>query len=396
MHILVGVTGCIAAYKACEVVRELQRAGHEVSVVMTAAAQKFVGLATFRALTQGRAKASLFDDADPIPHIALAEEADAFVIAPATANVCAKLAHGIADDLLTSTALACTCPVFVAPAMNVHMYENAATQANLDALRSRGVRVITPDAGYLACGDVGPGKLPEPSVIARTVLDALSSIGALAGKQVLVTSGPTVEPIDAVRFISNRSSGKMGAAIVHAALDAGAHVTVVSGPVSVAYDARAEVVWVETAAEMLSAAEDAFADADAAICAAAVADMRPERAESRKLKKGRDDAALASIPLVENPDILSALGHGKRAGQVVIGFAAETEDVLSNAQEKLIRKQADLIVANDVSEGAVFGADTDEASFVTPSGVERLGLLPKTEVAARLVEHIAEMMHLSA
>ncbi len=396
MHILVGVTGCIAAYKACEVVREFQRAGHEVSVVMTAAAQQFVGLATFQALTQGCAKTSLFGDAEPIPHIALAEEADAFVIAPATANVCAKLAHGIADDLLTSTALACTCPVFVAPAMNVHMYENAATQANLDALRSRGVRVITPDAGYLACGDVGPGKLPEPSVIARTVLDALLSAGALAGKRVLVTSGPTVEPIDAVRFISNRSSGKMGAAIVRAALDAGAHVTVVSGPVSVAYDARAEVVWVETAAEMLSAAEDAFADADAAICAAAVADMRPERAEARKLKKGRDDAALASIPLVENPDILSALGHGKRVGQVVVGFAAETEDVLSNAQEKLIRKQADLIVANDVSEGAVFGADADEASFVTPSGGERLGLLPKTEVAARLVERLAEMMHLSA
>ncbi len=396
MHILVGVTGCIAAYKACEVVREFQRAGHEVSVVMTAAAQKFVGLATFRALTQGRAKASLFDDADPIPHIALAEEADAFVIVPATANVCAKLAHGIADDLLTSTALACTCPVFVAPAMNVHMYENAATQANLDALRSRGVRVITPDAGYLACGDVGPGKLPEPSVIAHAVLDALSGIGALAGKQVLVTSGPTVEPIDAVRFISNRSSGKMGAALVRAALDAGAHVTVVSGPVSVAYDARAEVVWVETAAEMLSAAKEAFADADAVICAAAVADVRPERAEARKLKKGRDDAALASVTLVENPDILSALGHAKRAGQIVIGFAAETEDVLSNAQEKLIRKQADLIVANDVSEGAVFGADTDEASFVTPSGVEHLGLLPKTEVAARLMERLSEMICVSA
>lgn len=396
MHILVGVTGCIAAYKACEVVRELQRAGHEVSVVMTAAAQKFVGLATFRALTQGRVKVSLFDDADPIPHIALAEEADAFVIAPATANVCAKLAHGIADDLLTSTALACTCPVFVAPAMNVHMYENAATQANLDALRSRGVRVITPDAGYLACGDVGPGKLPEPSAIAHAVLDALSGIGALAGKQVLVTSGPTVEPIDAVRFISNRSSGKMGAAIARAALDSGAKVTVVSGPVSVAYDARAEVVRVETATEMLSAAEEAFADADAAVCAAAVADMRPERAEARKLKKGRDDAALASIPLVENPDILSALGHGKHVGQVVVGFAAETEDVLSNAQEKLIRKQADLIVANDVSEGAVFGADTDEASFVTSSGVEHLGLLPKTEVAARLMERLSEMICVSA
>lgn len=396
MHILVGVTGCIAAYKACELVREFQRAGHEVSVAMTASAQQFVGLPTFQALTQGCAKASLFEDADPIPHIKLAEEADALIIAPATANVCAKLAVGIADDLLTSTALACTCPIFVAPAMNVHMYENAATQANLDALRSRGVRVITPDAGYLACGDVGTGKLPEPSAIARTVLDALSGAGALSGKRVLITSGPTVEPIDAVRFISNRSSGKMGAAIARAALDAGAQVTVVSGPVSVAYDARAEVVQVETAREMLSAAEAAFEGADAAICAAAVADMRPEGAVARKLKKGRDDAALASISLVENPDVLSTLGHGKRAGQIVIGFAAETEDVLSGAQEKLLRKQADLIVANDVSGGAVFGADADEVTFVTASGAERLGLLPKAEVAVRLVGRLAEMMQLSA
>lgn len=396
MHILVGVTGCIAAYKACEVVREFQRAGHEVSVVMTASAQEFVGLPTFQALTQGRAKASLFEDRDPIPHIKLAEEADALVIAPATANVCAKLAHGIADDLLTSTALACTCPVFVAPAMNVHMYENAATQANLDVLRSRGARVITPDAGYLACGDVGPGKLPEPSAIARTVLDALSGTGPLSGKRVLITSGPTVEPIDAVRFISNRSSGKMGAAIARAALDAGAQVTLVSGPVALSYDERAQVVSVQTAQEMEEAVRRAFDDADAVICAAAVADFRPVDPVCRKLKKGSDDAALASISLVENPDILSTLGHAKRAGQIVVGFAAETEDILHNAQEKLVHKEADLIVANDVSEGAVFGADVDEVTFITASDVERSGLLSKTEVAVRLVERLAEMMQLSA
>lgn len=393
MNILIGVTGCIAAYKACELVRAFQRAGHEVSVVMTEAACEFVGAATFRALTQGKVKVSLFDDEDPIPHISLAEGADVAVVAPCTANVCAKLAHGIADDLLTSTMLACTCPVFVAPAMNVHMYENAATQANLKVLSDRGVHVIAPDSGYLACGDVGPGKLPDPELIASTVLQVVGEQHAhLAGKCIVVTSGPTVEPIDAVRFISNRSSGKMGAAIARAALDAGAEVTVVSGPVSVAYDSRARVEFVQTAQEMLKAAEEAFAYADAAVCAAAVADYRPIEPSDRKLKKGVDDQALQCLHMVENPDILATLGSAKRPGQVVVGFAAETDDVTANAQDKLERKHADMIVANDVSGQKVFGSDRDDVTLVTASGAEPLGDLLKTEVATQIMQRIATML----
>lgn len=393
MNILVGVTGCIAAYKACELVRAFQKAGHEVSVVMTEAACEFVGAATFRALTQGKAKVSLFDDEDPIPHISLAEGADVAVVAPCTANVCAKLAHGIADDLLTSTMLACTCPMFVAPAMNVHMYENAATQANLKVLSARGVHVIAPDSGYLACGDVGSGKLPDPELIASVVLQVVGEQHALlAGKRIVVTSGPTVEPIDAVRFISNRSSGKMGAAIARAALDAGAEVTVVSGPVSVAYDSRAQVEFVQTAQEMLKAAELAFAQADAAVCAAAVADYRPIEPSDRKLKKGVDDDALQCLQMVENPDILATLGRAKRPGQVVVGFAAEIDDVTANAQGKLERKHADMIVANDVSGQRVFGSDRDDVTLVTASGAEPLGDLLKCEVATQIMQRIAEML----
>lgn len=393
MRILVGITGCIAAYKACELVRAFQKSGCEVSVVMTRSAERFVGIATLRALTQGHASVDLFDDAEPIPHIKLAEEADAFVIAPATANACAKIAHGIADDLLTSTALACTCPVFVAPAMNVHMYENLATQANLATLASRGIRIIAPDAGHLACGEEGTGKLPDPTIICDAVLSALQErSGALSGRRVVVTSGPTVEPIDAVRFVSNRSSGKMGAAITSAARDAGADVTVVTGPVSVSYGEGVRVVEVQTACEMAQAAADAFEQADIAICAAAVADHRPKDAVSHKLKKGIDDADLAVIEMVENPDVLASLGSMKRTGQIVIGFAAETDEVIDHAKEKLARKGADMIVANDVSGGAVFGSDLNEASFVTASSVDHLGCLSKTELATRLLDRIAQML----
>ncbi len=392
MKVLIGVTGCIAAYRACELVREFQRAGHEVSVVMTEAATRFVGLETFAALTQGRAKVSLFEDEDPIPHIALAQWADAFVVAPCTANVCAKAASGIADDLLTSTLLACTCPIFIAPAMNVHMYESAATQANLDVLRARGVHVLSPDEGYLACGEVGPGKLPDPKSIAQWVCaHAEKCPQALSGKRVLVTSGPTQEPIDAVRFISNRSSGKMGAAIVSAALDAGACVTVISGPVAISYDARSEVISVMTAEEMFQAARKAFAEVDVAICVAAVADLRPESASAGKLKKGRDDEALACISLVPNPDILSWLGHHKQEGQVVVGFAAETEDVVAFAKEKLASKGADMIVANDVAAYEVFGADDDVVTLITEEGEEELGRLSKDAVANEVIAAIASM-----
>lgn len=395
MKVLVGVTGCIAAYKACEIVRALQKAGVEVEVVMTKAATSFVGPQTFAALTGHPVGLSLFDDTtDPIPHIRLAEGCDAFLIAPCTANVAAKLAMGIADDLLTSTALACTAPLMIAPAMNVHMYENAATQANLATLRARGVHVLDPAYGRLACGDVGAGKLPEPADIARAVLDLLHSAdaGALAGRRVLITSGPTVEPIDPVRFVSNRSSGKMGSALAEAALAAGAQVTVVSGPVSVCYPDAASVIFVDTACQMLDAAQRCAPDADIVICAAAVADHRPANPAAHKLKKDDDDAALASIAMVGNPDILHSIAEGKRADQVVVGFAAETDEVLANAQAKLHRKGADMIVANEVGAELGFGTDDDKAAFIMRESVEELPLMAKRQLAERIIERTCNLL----
>ena len=471
--VLVGVTGCIAAYKACEIVRGLQKAGVRVKVVMTEHGTHFVDPVTFRALTHEKVAVGLFDDpSDPIHHISLAQECDVFLIAPCTANVMAKVACGIADDLLSTTALATTATLAIAPAANVHMYEAAATQANMATLRSRGVRFIEGAAGYLACGDVGRGRLADPALIVRETLallaervgeaalraacerygevpfasvleqvnaaretatpaeeadvpagvetgpnDAIASraaadaatsdvadapqpgavadgaaampAGALTGRTVLVTAGPTVEPIDAVRYISNYSSGKMGYAIAEAAAAAGARVVLVSGPVALAAPAGAEVVPVKTARDMLAAASEVFPAADAAIFAAAVADLRPANPADRKLKKGRDDAALANVPLTENPDILATLAAGKRAGQYVVGFAAETNDVLMNAHAKLVKKNADMIVANQVGDGLAFGTDDDEVWLVTADDEVLLPLMSKRAVAGRLVEVVA-------
>lgn len=471
--VLVGVTGCIAAYKACEIVRGLQKAGVRVKVVMTEHGTHFVDPVTFRALTHEKVAVGLFDDpSDPIHHISLAQECDVFLIAPCTANVMAKVACGIADDLLSTTALATTATLAIALAANVHMYEAAATQANMATLRSRGVRFIEGDAGYLACGDVGRGRLADPALIVRetlalvvervgeealraacerygevpfaSVLEQVNAAretvapaeeadvparvetgsndatapcaaanaatsgvagapqpgavadgaaampaGALAGRTVLVTAGPTVEPIDAVRYISNYSSGKMGYAIAEAAAAAGARVVLVSGPVALAAPAGVEVVPVKTARDMLAAASEVFPAADAAIFAAAVADLRPANPADRKLKKGRDDAALANVPLTENPDILATLAAGKGPGQYVVGFAAETNDVLMNAHAKLVKKNADMIVANQVGDGLAFGTDDDEVWLVTADDEVLLPLMSKAAVAGRLVEVVA-------
>ena len=451
--ILVGVTGCIAAYKAGEIVRGLQKAGVRVKVVMTEHGTHFVDPVTFRALTHEKVAVGLFDDpSDPIHHISLAQECDVFLIAPCTANVMAKVACGIADDLLSTTALATTATLAIAPAANVHMYEAAATQENMATLRRRGVRFIEGGAGYLACGDVGRGRLADPAVIVRETLallaervglDALREAceqhgevpfaavmeqisaassrhpercaesasapiptdapqpgavadgaatmpaGALAGRTVLVTAGPTVEPIDSVRYISNYSSGKMGYAIAEAAAAAGARVVLVSGPVALAAPAGVEVVPVKTARDMLAAAASVFPAADAAIFAAAVADLRPTNPADRKLKKGRDDAALANVPLTENPDILATLAAGKRPDQYVVGFAAETNDVLMNAHAKLQKKNADMIVANQVGDGLAFGTDNNEVWLVTEGDDVLLPLMRKRAVAERLVEVVA-------
>lgn len=392
--VLLGVTGCIAAYKSCEVLRGLQKAGVRVKVVMTKNACEFVGPTTFRALTHEPVAIDTFGDGpgDPIHHVSLAEECDLFLIAPCTANVLAKMAAGIADDLLSTTALACTAPIAVAPAMNVHMYEAVATQHNIQVLASRGVHFIEPGEGYLACGDVGRGRLADPADIVASVLHMLEREKDLEGKRVVVTAGPTVEPIDAVRFISNPSTGKMGFAIAEAAVERGAEVTLVAGPVSLTDVPSAKMVRVGTACEMKTAVDEAFSSADIAVFSAAVSDFRPRTVSDRKLKKGADDDALVHIELVENPDILASCGAAKREGQVVVGFAAETNDVIGNARSKLSRKKADFIVANDVSSGRGFGADSDEVAFVSASGEEHLPEMGKRELADRILDKALEFL----
>lgn len=389
--VVIGVSGCIAAYKSCEILRGLQKAGVRVKVVMTEHATHFVDPLTFRSLTHEPVAVGLFDDpSDPIHHISLAAEADLLLLAPCTANVLAKTAHGIADDLLSTTVLATTAPIVVAPAMNVHMYENPATQANMRTLKERGFRFVEADEGYLACGDVGRGRLAEPEHIVSYVLDVLNEAESapkrdLAGKRVMVTAGPTVEPVDPVRYLTNRSSGKFGYALATAAAQRGAQVTLVSGPVALPAPAGVEMKYVETACDMLAAAEEAFENADIALFAAAVADVRPANPAEKKLKKGQNDAELSAIQLTENPDILATLGH-KKQGQVVIGFAAETNDVIENAQKKLAKKGANMIVANEVGANKTFGKDDDEIWLVTENGAQHVDPAPKTELAHTILD----------
>ncbi len=388
--VLLGVTGCVAAYKACEVVRGLQKAGLRVKVVMTRNATEFINPGQFRALTREPVAVGTFDDApgDPIHHISLSKEADVFLIAPCTANVLGKIANGIADDLLTTTALATTAPIVLAPAMNVNMYENEATQQNMKTLAERGVRIVDAGSGYLACGDVGKGRLAEPADIVDAVLDVLEVSRDMTGRRVIVTAGPTVEPIDAVRFISNPSSGKMGFALAEAAADRGADVVLVTGPVNLDDPDDVKVVRVRTAQEMFDAVDAVFEDSDIAVFSAAVSDFRPEQVVDRKLKKGSDDDALTTIKLVENPDILATMGEKKRSGQYVIGFAAETENVVENARKKLENKHADMIVGNQVGESKGFGTDDNEAVLVTTDGEMQLESMSKRALADRIFDEV--------
>lgn len=385
------VTGGIAAYKACEVLRGLQKAGCEVRVAMTEAASKFVGPVTFEALSGHRVVATLFDDPEtPIPHIELAEWAELALVCPATANVIAKMANGIADDAVSSTLLAFTGRLVVAPAMNVHMWQSLATQTNVDTLSSRGALIAGPATGRLACGEEGPGKLAEVSQIVATTLFCLHADGDLAGRHVVVTAGPTHEAIDPVRYLSNASSGKMGYAIAAAAAAHGAHVTLVSGPVSLPVPPGVGIVRVTTAKEMLEATEDAFSMADAAILAAAVSDYRPEQESDHKLKK--DEEPLDQIGLVENEDILARVSKN-RGNRVVVGFAAETDDVVEHARKKLASKGCDMIVANDVSRAdSTFGSDTDCVTLVTPHDVQGLDVMPKEKVAEVIIRRVAAML----
>lgn len=388
--VLVGVTGCIAAYKACEVVRALQRAGCRVKVVMTPNATRFVGTATFRALTGEPVAVSLWDEpAARVHHTSLAEEADVFVIAPATANVVAKLACGRADDLLTTVALATEAPLVVAPAMNVHMWRATATRENVEVLRARGAVIVEPESGELACGDVGEGRLADPADIVHAALVEARRSSDLAGVRVLVTAGPTRERIDAVRFITNASSGKTGFAIAEEAARRGARVTLVAGPTHLPDPFGVEVVRVSSAAEMHQAAERSFTDVDVVVASAAVSDFTPAQPVAGKVKK--EDAG-SSIELLRTTDILADFGS-RKGGALLVGFAAETADVVGSARRKLQAKSLDLVVANDVSDPAVgFASDRNRVSLVTADGVEEIPLMHKTQLARILWDRIAERL----
>lgn len=388
--ILLCVTGCIAAYKSCEIARALQKGGCRVKVLMTEHATEFVGPLTFRSLTHEPVAVGLFDDpSDPIHHISLAQEADLVLIAPATANALAKIAHGIADDLFSTTVLATAAPVMVAPAMNSGMWRAQATRENVETLRRRGVLFIGPDSGYLACGDVDEGRLADPERIATAALGALGLSRDLAGERVLVTAGPTHEAIDPVRFIGNRSSGKMGCAVAEAARDRGAEVDLVLGPVSLDPPAGVRVIRVESAAEMLEAAKRSFEDATIAVLAAAVSDYTPAHPATAKLKKS--EHRLDVLELEETADILATLSSGK-GPRTVVGFAAETNDLLRHAREKLSRKGCDLIVANDVSRAeSGFGSDTDKVWLLDREGERDLPLMAKREVADAILDRVLEM-----
>lgn len=390
--VLVGVTGCIAAYKACELVRGLQRAGCRVKVVMTPNATRFVGAATFRALTGEPVAVSLWDEpAARVHHTSLAQEADVFVIAPATANVIAKLACGRADDLLTTIALATEAPLVVAPAMNVHMWRADATRDNVETLRARGAVIVAPESGELACGDVGEGRLADPADIARAALEEARRSSDLAGVRVLVTAGPTREAIDAVRYITNASSGKTGFAIAEEAARRGAQVTLVTGPTHLPDPFGVEVVRVNGAAQMHHAAEQPFVSADVVIASAAVSDFTPARPVAGKVKKGEADS---SIELVRTADILA--GFGSRKGhRLLVGFAAETEDVVASARKKLETKSLDLVVANDVSDPSTgFASEKNRVSLVTLDGVEEIPLMHKARLARILWDRIVALLPL--
>ena len=394
MKIALGVSGGIAAYKAAEIVRLLQDRGIRVQVVMTAAAQEFVRPLTFAALSGEKVITGMFESDESqanvesaIEHIAIAQAIDALLVAPATADVLARFAHGIASDFLSTLYLATTAPVVVAPAMNVNMWNHAATQSNLEILRKRGVRIVDPGKGYLACGMTGPGRLAENETIVAAVMEALSAWQDLAGETVLVTAGPTREKIDPVRYLTNRSSGRMGYAIAEAALRRGARVLLVSGPAAIAAPDAAEVTRVETAEEMLSAVLKLLPQSTVVIKTAAVADFRPKTVAAQKIKR-KGEMTLELEPTV---DILAEVVR-RKTFQVVVGFAAETENVLENARKKLASKSLDAIVVNDVSrDGVGFNSDHNAVTIISPSEVVEVPETSKWEVAQRVLDQVVRL-----
>jgi phosphopantothenoylcysteine decarboxylase/phosphopantothenate--cysteine ligase len=388
-QILVGVTGGIAAYKAVELVRLLKKAGAGVDVAMTAAALRFVGKTTFEVVSENPVITDLWEDSHgSVTHIDVAARCDAAVIAPATANCIAKLAHALADDALTTTFLAVTAPVMICPAMNTHMYENIRVQRNLDLLEKDGVHILDPDTGALACKTLGPGRLPDPWLIADRIEQMLTP-GDFAGKNVLVSAGPTVEPIDPVRFVSNHSSGRMGYAVAKAAEMRGASVTLVTGPVSLAPPVGVETVFVQTCADMADVMLTRMEGADIIIQVAAVADFRPAQQENRKIKKQSDQDGM-TLTLVQNPDILRSMGERKRPDQFLVGFAAETHDLAANAVKKIEKKNLDMIAANLVGgKDTGFQAHTNEMTVFFKDGSRTdIPLMDKSDVAHVLLDAV--------
>ena len=392
-RVLLVITGGIAAFKAIELVRLLRKGGYGVTCVLTKSAAEFVTPLSLQAVSENKVYRALFSltDESEMGHIQLSRAADLVVVAPATANFLAKMAAGIADDLASTVMLATDKPVLVAPAMNVRMWLHAATQANMATLTARGIGVIGPDEGAMACNEFGPGRLSEPPAIFAAIEAVLSAPKPLAGKHVLVTAGPTHEPIDPVRYIANRSSGRQGTAIAAALVALGARVTLVSGPIAVPFPPGVTVRKVETASEMLAACQAAL-PADAAIFAAAVADWRVANAGERKLKK-TPGGAPPTLELVPNPDILATIATGPHRPCLVVGFAAETNDLIANAQDKRRRKGCDWIVANDVSPATgIMGGAENEVHLITAAGVEPWPRIGKDAVAQRLAQRIAEAL----
>ncbi len=397
MRITLGVTGGVAAYKAAELVRRLQQEGYNVQVVMTRSAREFITPLTFAALSGQKVITDLFGDSSgseanlesAIEHIAVAQRTDLLLVAPATADIIAKFARGVADDFLTTLYLASTAPVVIAPAMNVNMWNHAATQENVEMLRARGAKIVEPDEGYLACGMTGPGRLAGLEEILAAVHEVTKSQRDLEGETILVSAGPTCEDLDPVRYITNRSSGKMGYAVAEAAAKRGAKVFLVSGPVNLETPAGVERIDVRTAEEMHRAVVEQFAQASVAILAAAVADYRPVERRGEKIKKG---VAPLAISLEPTTDILAAVARNK-GEKIVVGFAAETDHVAEHARKKLASKNADLIVANDVTaEGAGFDRDTNVVTLFSRDGRDlALPKMPKSEVAQRIMDEVIRL-----
>ena len=391
-EIVLGVTGGIAAYKSAEIVSRLRHLGASVHVIMTKNAAEFVTPLTFQTLSANQVVTNTFDAPEywNVEHVALAKLAEVFVIAPATANILAKMANGIADDMLSTTVLATKAPILVAPAMNTGMWMAEATKQNVKTLKERGVRMIGPENGILACGDEGTGRMSEPETIVEEIRRILTQKQDFAGKKVLVTAGATRERLDPVRFITNDSSGKMGFAIAEAARNRGAEVTVIRGSVTAEIPAGVRVIPVESARDLYDAMMKEAPEQDVIIQAAAVSDYRPAEQKKKKIKKASGENLI--LELTENPDIARAIGEKKKPGQTLVGFAAETDNVQKNAKNKLTKKNLEMIVANDVTKpGAGFNVDTNIAALITADGIEEQPLQTKRQLAEKILDRILEI-----